>query len=194
MDIRTIAVGPLQANCYILGQQSALVVDPGDQAQRILDLVSQHNITVSGILLTHSHFDHISALKELVQCTGALVYIHHLDFDGLSDNFKNLSAPFGKPLEPMTAEVLLNDGDIVPCDGQNLRILHTPGHTPGSICVYCDQGFLISGDTLFENSWGRTDFPGGNPEDMQRSLERLDREIQSGTKILPGHGRIYIKE
>ena len=193
MDIRSIVVGPFQANCYILGHHNALVVDPGDQAPKIMEIVNSCNIQVAGILLTHSHFDHISALKELVQCTGALVYIHHLDFDGLGDNFKNLSSLFGKPLPPMTADILLEDGDEVPCQDQKLRVLHTPGHTAGSICLY-SQGILISGDTLFENSYGRTDFPGGNPKDMRESLNRLDREIPKGTKVLPGHGKIYIKE
>lgn len=196
MLVRTIAVGPLQANCYVIGQDRAIVVDPGDQPQRIIELIDNHGINVAGVLLTHSHFDHISALNELVNRTGAPVYIHHLDAEGLGDNYLNLSAPYGRPLQPSTADVLVQDGETIPCDGQELRILHTPGHTPGSICAYWEDesgGHLISGDTLFENSWGRTDFPGGDVTEMQRSLDRLRTEIPRGTRVMPGHGKTFIK-
>lgn len=197
MDIRTIEVGPLQANCHILGSNSAVVVDPGSDAQRIIEYIRLHNITVSSVLLTHAHFDHISGANALVKETGALVYIHALDAGALSDNYLNLSAPFGNPIEEVHFDMSVNEGDKIPCDDKVLEIWHTPGHTPGSICAYLIDGedkILVSGDTLFQDAWGRTDFPGGSQLDMRASLQRLERQIPSGTRVLPGHGRIFTKE
>lgn len=197
MNILSLAVGPLQSNCYILGSESALVVDPGGNPGKILDLIRTNNISISGILLTHAHFDHISAAARIVEKTGAKVYIHSLDEPGLRDENLNLSRMAGCKVNAVAADVLLSDGDKVACDNLELTVLHTPGHTPGSICAYWQDGessCLISGDTLFEGTWGRTDFPGGNPGHMAESLRRLEREIPRGTRVLPGHGTSFIKE
>lgn len=197
MDIFSLAVGPLQSNCYILGSEAALVVDPGGDPEKILYLIRSNNISVSGILLTHAHFDHISAAADIVENTGAKVYVHSLDEAGLRDGFLNLSHMIGCKVNAVEGDVKLSDGDRVACDNLELTILHTPGHTPGSICAYWQDGkesYLISGDNLFEGSYGRTDFPGGNPSHMENSLRRLDREIPRGTRVLPGHGTTFIKE
>lgn len=197
MDIFSLVVGPLQSNCYILGTEAALVVDPGGDSEKILTLIRSNNISVSGILLTHAHFDHISATSDIAENTGAKVYIHGLDEAGLRDGFLNLSRMIGCKVNTVRGDVILSEGDRVACDNLQLTILHTPGHTPGSICAYWQDGeesYLISGDTLFEGSYGRTDFPGGNPTYMANSLRRLDREIPRGTRVLPGHGTTFIKE
>ena len=172
-----MTLGLYQVNTYLLFNDAgeALVIDPGYEADAILDALEGK--TLKAIVLTHGHFDHVGAVKELVAETGCEVYIHAAE----------------ATLPPMmTAGELYYtrtyaEGDTVtPISGVELKVLHTPGHTPGSVCLlWGDQ--MFSGDTLFEGSCGRVDFPGGDPQEMLKSLHRL-ASLQAEYKVHPGHG------
>ena len=172
-----MTLGLYQVNTYLLFNDAgeALVIDPGYEADAILDALEGK--TLKAIVLTHGHFDHVGAVKELVAETGCEVYIHAAE----------------ATLPPMmTAGELYftrtyAEGDTVtPISGVELKVLHTPGHTPGSVCLlWGDQ--MFSGDTLFEGSCGRVDFPGGDPQEMLKSLHRL-ASLQAEYKVHPGHG------
>lgn len=176
MNRKTLALGAYQTNCHILSNGSeAVVIDPGYEADTILDALE--GLTLKCILLTHGHFDHVGAVKDLVAETGCEVYIHAAEAQ----------------LPPMmTAGDLYYtrtyaEGDtIAPIDGVELTVLHTPGHTPGSVCLICGQD-LFAGDTLFSGSCGRVDLPGGNPTEMLQSLRRL-ASLQADYRVHPGHG------
>lgn len=176
--ITKLTLGLYQVNTYLLSNGTeAAVIDPGYEADTILDRASQMGLTIKAILLTHGHFDHVGAVKELVAETGCEVYIHAAE----------------ATLPPMmTAGELYYtrtyaEGDTVtPISGVELKVLHTPGHTPGSVCLlWGDQ--MFSGDTLFEGSCGRVDFPGGDPQEMLKSLRRL-ASLQAEYQVHPGHG------
>ena len=176
MNLRTMTLGLYQVNTYLLTNDTeAVVIDPGYEADAILDALEGK--ALKAILLTHGHFDHVGAVKELVAETGCDVYIHAAE----------------ATLPPMmTAGELYYthtyaEGDTVtPMTGLTLKVLHTPGHTPGSVCLLWGDR-LFTGDTLFEGSCGRVDFPGGSPLDMQKSLNRL-ASLQADYHIHPGHG------
>ena len=174
--IGKLTLGLYQTNTYILSNdREAVVIDPGYEADTILDALEGKQL--KAILLTHGHFDHVGAVKELVAETGCEVYIH----------------PAEATLPPMITDGQLyythtySEGDTVsPIDGVELTVLHTPGHTPGSVCLLMkDQ--MFSGDTLFEGSCGRIDLPGGNPQQMLQSLRRL-ASLQADYTVHPGHG------
>ncbi len=188
MQIRTIPCGPLQVNTYIAyadHQQNAVVIDPGDPAP-ILQTLQTHGLICEAILLTHGHFDHIFGLAGLHEATRAAVYVHEADAVMLGDSNESLAIPFaGIELPEVQADVLLRDGDLVQAGGLLFRVLHTPGHTPGSVC-YLGNGLLLSGDTLFRQSIGRTDFPGGSMPQMRKSLTRLN-SLTGDLLIYPGH-------
>ena len=176
MNVKKLALGAYQTNCYLLfNDTEALVIDPGYEADTILDALQGRKLRA--ILLTHGHFDHVGAVKELVAETGCDVYLH----------------PAEATMPPMmTAGQLYythtyGEGDTVsPIDGVELAVLHTPGHTPGSVClIWGDQ--MFSGDTLFEGSCGRVDLPGGDPRVMLQSLRRL-ASLQADYHVHPGHG------
>ena len=174
--IGKLTLGLYQTNIYILSNdREAVVIDPGYEADTILDALEGRQL--KAILLTHGHFDHVGAVKELVAETGCEVYIH----------------PSETTLPPMITDGQLyythtySEGDTVsPISGVELTVLHTPGHTPGSVCLLMkDQ--MFSGDTLFEGSCGRIDLPGGNPQQMLQSLRRL-ASLQADYTVHPGHG------
>lgn len=178
MNVKKLALGAYQTNCYLLWEgDKAVVIDPGYEPDTILRALETLGMDLSAILLTHGHFDHVGAVKELVAETGCEVYIHAAE----------------ATLPPMmTAGELYftrtyAEGDtITPVPGMELTVLHTPGHTPGSVCLlWGDQ--MFSGDTLFAGSCGRVDFPGGNPQEMLRSLRRL-ASLEADYRVHPGHG------
>ncbi len=196
MYYRRIPVGPLEANTILLGREHTVLVDPGGGPDVIMETLREAGVTPETIVVTHAHFDHIAAVPRIAELTGAGVYVHSLDAVAMEDPFLNLSAMFGRPLGSISVSGALAEGDRIPCGTGALRVMHTPGHTPGSICLLWQadgQTLLVSGDTLFEEGYGRTDFPGGNSNDLRASLDRLDREIPSGTLVIPGHGRIFTK-
>ena len=178
-NIHTLAVGPLQTNCYIVwGDEypDCVVIDPGSEAHKILSAAQQLGKKIAAILLTHGHFDHVGAVRELSVQTGCPVWLCAQD----------TVLP-----EQLTAGKLFytdtyGEGDTLTPAGLTFSVWHTPGHTPGSVCLTCGQA-LFTGDTLFAGSCGRTDLPGGNWAQMTQSLSRLSA-LQTDYAIYPGHG------
>ena len=185
--VEIVPVGMLQTNCYILsreGSNACVVVDPGGEAKRILTAVGEKRI--AAVLLTHGHFDHISAVDGIMQ-PGTALYIHHADADMLRDPRLNVSWMIGRNVTVASEAQTVREGSVIEAAGICFTVLHTPGHTPGS-CCYLAENVLLTGDTLFENGgYGRVDLPGGSGADMMRSLDRLS-EITPGKTIYPGHG------
>jgi len=188
--IETLPVGNLEANCYIIGCEEtgqAAVVDPGDEAGRILDRLAKGGLKVAAVVLTHGHADHIGAVGELKKATGAPVMIHAQDGEMLTNPARNLSAWLGEQLSFKPADRLLEDGDTIQVGTVTLEVIHTPGHTPGGICLRAGKD-LFTGDTLFARSIGRSDFPGGSHTTLIKSIKSKLLALPEDTKIYPGHG------
>lgn len=189
MDIYNLFPGSFGSNCYLLisGNQAA-VVDPSAYADVILQKIAEKDATLQYILLTHGHFDHICSLDALREKTGVPAYIHKGDADMPSDSLKNaFSIFFGQSRSYRAPEKILADGDVLTLGGEDIRVLHTPGHTEGSVCYLCGDKLLLTGDTLFDRGFGRYDLYGGDPFKIRRSLERLALLDRSLT-IYAGHG------
>ena len=176
MNIQKLTLGLYQTNTYLLANDTeAVVIDPGYEADTILDALAGK--TLKAILLTHGHFDHVGAVKELVAETGCAVWIHAAE----------ATMPPMVTAGPLYFTHTYDEGDTVsPIAGLELTVLHTPGHTPGSVCLLMGRE-MFSGDTLFACSFGRTDLPGGDPRKMMESLRRL-ASLQGNFFIHPGHG------
>jgi len=167
MQIKKIVVGLLQTNCYVLiGEEQGIIIDPGEEADKILEVVS--DLQIDSILLTHNHFDHIGALLPVIESTSAEVAIHTLDRIDIADRE-------------------LKDGERIPFEGKEISVIHTPGHTPGGCCFYL-KGYLFSGDTLFAGGWGNTMFPGGSEEAIFKSIKEKIMILPDETVVYPGHG------
>lgn len=180
MQILTVTGGALQTNCYIVWKESneeCVVIDPGFDATEILVQLRTHGKKVQAILLTHGHFDHVGGVKELAEETGCKVYLHRGDLD--------LPSQLTQGVIPATDNY--SDKDTLSLAGLSWQVLHTPGHTPGSVCLLCEN-VIFAGDTLFAGSCGRTDFPGGSFAQMQDSLNRL-AAMQGDYHVLSGHGQ-----
>lgn len=191
MILETLVLGPLQTNCYILGCPASgdgLVIDPGAEAGRVEAVLKKHGLKLGKIILTHGHADHIGACGELKQSTGAKILVHREDAALLTDPHLNLTAYTGFPCAFPQADVLLDDGDVVELGAATtLTVLHTPGHTRGSICLL-GPNRLFSGDTLFAGSVGRTDFPGGSFKELLNSLKERILPLADDVLVYPGHG------
>ena len=176
-------------NCYIVraeGGNEAVVIDPGEGAQEIIRQLDKLNLGVSHILLTHGHADHIAAADDLREKYGAKVAIHEKDAEMLGNPSRNLSAFLGRECKLAPADILLKDGDTIDAAGLSFKVMHTPGHTRGGVC-YLTGDVMFSGDTLFEGSIGRTDFPGSDWEEMSQSLALL-KGTERDYAVYPGHG------
>lgn len=187
-----LAVGMLACNCSIFGDESngeAIVVDPGDDAGKIQEILQKHNLTVKRIVLTHAHIDHIGGVAELVSKTGAPVY---LNFDDLPilDQLDWQAGWLGVPApKRFKIDAPLREGDIFRLGVTQFHVLHTPGHTPGSVSLWIPQEKkLISGDTLFRDSMGRTDLPGGDAQKILQSIRQKLLTLPADTIVMPGHG------
>ena len=191
LTIHTIPGAPLETNCYLVADTNAgeaLLVDaPWQIAGEIARLIAELRVTVQWIVCTHGHWDHSMGLSELIAVTGAPVACHPEDAHMLEQpSFAPFNLPF--TLTPVTPDRLLEEGDAVTVGGATFTVLHTPGHTLGGICLYApEEKLLFSGDILFAGTFGRTDFPGGDPAEMLHSLQRL-RELPADTTVYPGHG------
>ena len=190
MILESLAVGPFQANCYILGEENSrkcLVIDPGAEFDRIWSKISYLGLEVEKIVLAHAHGDHIGAVRELVEKTGVKVWLHKEDYPLLADPKKNLSGNFGFPISVNDAAHFVEEGQEVSCGEIKLKVIHTPGHTPGGICLFGDD-ILFSGDSLFYGSIGRTDFHYSSLETLLDSLGSKILSLSDHTKVYPGHG------
>ena len=179
LKIYTLPLGAYQANCYIVHEASSgtcCVIDPGAHPEIILSRLSELGMTADAILLTHGHFDHVGAVRELAAETGCRVYLCEAD----------LSLPPVITAGPLYYTDLYGEGDVLHLAGLTFSILHTPGHTPGSVCILTEDT-MFTGDTLFAGSCGRTDMPGGSQDDMRQSLARLSG-LSTDYIICPGHG------
>lgn len=188
MKVEFLCYGTLMSNCWaIVSQNEAFVVDAGANADDIAQVLEDRSLTPKGILLTHGHFDHAMHAREIADKYGVPLYIHKGDADMLSDGVKNAySMCYGKDIDLGQADVLLVDGDEIELGVEKIKVLHTPGHSQGSVCYLAGKE-LISGDTLFSNSVGRWDLYGGSVNELRSSLlalSLLDEEIT----IYPGHG------
>ncbi len=190
MKIFKYSVGVMGTNAYIIIDEEtmqAALVDPGDEPEKLLYAIASKNASLSYIILTHAHFDHILALPELKNKTGASLLVHKYDAPMLADNSLNLLSRFSvRDMVFPCPDRLLNDGDAIRLGKSEIKVIHTPGHTQGSICLTVDND-LISGDTLFRESIGRYDFPGGDYEVIMASLQKI-KALDIKGKIYPGHG------
>ncbi len=191
MNIQILQVGMLQTNCYIISDKAcgiAAIIDPGGDCQSILAYLAMHNLTAEYIIVTHSHCDHIAALDELKSATGASVVISTTDAATLNNSDYTLSAMLGTVAPSTKADICLNDGDTITVAGCSAKFIMTPGHTPGSMCIYFEsEKVLFSGDTLFCESIGRTDFPGGSYSAIASSIKNKLYPLGDNIRVLPGH-------
>ena len=185
-----LPVGELQSNCFVVANEQtkqAVIVDPGAEAGKIMKFIEAHELTVEAILLTHGHADHIDALDKVREQTKAKVYIHPDDAEMLTDANKNLSVFIGGARVFKPADEMLSDGQFLHLAGMEFYVLHTPGHTAGGCCFMLGE-HVITGDTIFRESVGRTDFPGGSYKQLLNSIKQQLLGLPDATKLYPGHG------
>jgi len=189
MIIRSLVVGPLENNCYVIEDEKnheAFITDPGDEPDRIIDLIQEYGLKIKYIICTHAHFDHIAAISELKEETRANIIIHKDDLD-LYENAPKHALLWGFEIAPLPEpDVLIQEGDTISIGELQFTVFHTPGHSPGGICIY-GNNIIITGDTLFAGSVGRTDLPGGDISQLRKSFNRL-MTLPADTEVLPGHG------
>lgn len=192
MIFETIVVGHLAVNCFILGCETtreAVIVDPGADAQRVLDAVKKLDLKVRYVINTHGHFDHVGGNSKVVAATGAPLLVHEADIPFLS-RASDVAVMYGLQAEnsPAPAE-FLKEGMTISFGTCSLKVLHTPGHTPGGCCLYLEsEGKVITGDTLFADSVGRTDFPGSSHEALITGIREKLLVLPDETTVYPGHG------
>lgn len=189
---KTLPVGPLQCNCTVLGDEStgaATVVDPGAEIGRLLDILAQHNLHLRQIVVTHAHIDHIAGALALKEVTGAPILYNQADLP-LVAMMEVQAGWLGVPTpEVAPPDHSPTDGEILSTGNLQAQLLHTPGHTEGSFCVYLpEENLLLAGDTLFANSVGRTDLPGGNTAKLLASIRDRLLPLPDATVVVPGHG------
>lgn len=189
--IEARAMGAMGANCYLFycGEtKKAVVIDPGADGKRIFRWVMEKGLKVEYILITHGHVDHIGAVDELRELLGdVLVGIHVDDAGMLTDDKKNLSSYVGSRLVLKKADIMLQDGQELMVGKERIKVIATPGHSPGGVCFLCSEG-LFSGDTLFAGSIGRTDFPGGSMNQLLDGVKKKLLILPEDTRVFPGHG------
>jgi len=180
--VETVVVGPLSTNAYVIcNNDSCVVVDPGDEAWKIMRVLRGRRVLA--VIATHLHFDHVGAVRDIVELTGAPFMVHRLDWE-LRDAYAELAMSWGFKAPALPEPTFVDEGFTAPL---GLRIMHTPGHSPGSISIIGD-GFVLTGDTLFSGGVGRTDLPGGDDEALIASICRLYRELPRDFVVYPGHG------
>jgi glyoxylase-like metal-dependent hydrolase (beta-lactamase superfamily II) len=173
MEIKRLILGPLFTNCYILTSgKEAAVIDPGGESKKILEEIKNHELKY--VILTHYHLDHIFSAPKLKEETEAKILIHINEKDSLK----------------IEADEFLEEGNEIKIGNESLKVILTPGHTKGGISLL-GKDFIFTGDTLFKDGYGRTDLPGGSPEEMEKSLKKLSGLMKPGMKIYPGHGDIF---
>jgi hydroxyacylglutathione hydrolase len=190
--IEPLAVGPLQTNCYIVGDEASregIVIDPGGDAEMIMEAVRRLKLKIKLVVDTHGHFDHIMANQEIMEATGAPLAIHPDDASMLTNPLRSFSFFAGSFRPSPAATVSLTEGSTVEVGSTKLQVLHTPGHSPGSISLYCaEQKVVFDGDVLFYTGIGRTDFPGGSMRTLLQSIQDKLFTLPDDTVVYSGHG------
>jgi hydroxyacylglutathione hydrolase len=188
-DVRAFSVGPIQENTYIVrtdpDARSALLIDPGEEPQRLLDAAGALGAEIEAILITHCHFDHVGAVGPIARATGAPVYCPEIEVGVLADITKWTMPGFG-PYESWQAEHTVKGGERLRLADLDIEVIFTPGHSPGHV-TYAIDGALLSGDVLFEGSVGRVDLPGGDWATLERSIGALMERFERDTAVYPGH-------
>ena len=191
IKIGRMVLSMCQTNCYFLYREDTkecILIDPADQGQQIYNALTKNGFTIQAILLTHGHFDHIWGLNEVRKLSGVSAYAYEQEKELLNSEKLNVSKGAGRPYT-VEADVYLKDGEELTVAGMNCKCIATPGHTAGSCCYYFeDAGILVSGDTLFQESVGRTDLPTGNMRTLVNSVKEKLFVLPDGTKVYPGHG------
>ena len=191
MIVETFPVGMLECNCTILGSEQtreAIIIDPGDDVPAIIARLERHKLTAKYIIATHGHIDHVGGFKEIKEATAAPVYLHERDlflYEALPMQARLLGIT---PPDATEIDDHLSEGDELGCGEIKVKVYHTPGHTPGSICFHQDEGSLFAGDTLFLGSIGRTDLWGGSLSEIMDSLKGKLMTLPEETVVIPGHG------
>lgn len=189
MIVKNLVVGPLEENCFIIGDnhsKKAMVIDPGDEPGRIMELIRNYDFSIDYIVCTHAHFDHIGAVGDIKKETGARIIIHKDEME-IYLSACDQAALWGFNMDPLPEpDLFVADGDVIKLGELNFAVIHTPGHSPGGICLF-GEGLVITGDTLFAGSVGRTDFYGGDINKLRTSFEKL-MNLPPATAVLSGHG------
>jgi hydroxyacylglutathione hydrolase len=191
MDVRMFTVGPVAENCFLLrrdGSSEALIVDPGDEAPKLLNAIEQLGVELKGILLTHTHFDHIGAVAPVAEATGAEVWVPEIERRVLADINSYVPWPDFGPFESYEAEHTLKGGEKLEMAGFDIDVVFTPGHSPGHVTFSIpDEQAIFSGDVLFQGSVGRVDLPGGDWDTLLASIRGLVDTLPAETTVYPGH-------
>ena len=194
MLIETFIVGMYETNCYIIYDEKnleACIIDPGDEAKRLIKFIDSKNLVLNSIVLTHYHYDHIVAVEELKKKYGSQIYCHKKEVEGLKDAHINGSIIGKKKAIEITSDKLLSDGNVISIGQIDLEVIHTPGHTPGGICLKVkDKNIIFTGDTIFSDDLGRTDLIGGSEEVLKKTITNKVSKWQDNIIIYPGHGDI----
>ena len=194
MKIDCLILGAYETNCYVLRNNDAakdcLIIDPGLEAEELIELLDEQQLNPVAVVLTHGHIDHIAGIAAMRSRFPEInIYIHNLDAGMLTEPGKNLSAMTGAAFTTEPEDVSLQEGEIIDPAGVKLLVLHTPGHTPGGISLYSkEDGIAFVGDTLFAGSIGRTDFPGGSMSQLLAGVREKLFTLPEETKVYPGHG------
>lgn len=191
---KALMVGLLEVNCYILGDEEtkeAVVIDPGGDEDEILEALNHQGLKLKTIIDTHGHFDHVDANQPLKDATGAPIAIHELDAGMLAKPSAEAMFFTGNRLRLSSADIILKEGDVLTFGKYRLKVLHTPGHTPGGISLVLEDAPLVYvGDLLFQGSIGRTDFPGGSFEDLIKAVKAKIFPLGDHYTVYPGHGPV----
>ncbi len=185
MNFRRIIVGELATNCYIVGDKECVLIDPGDDAEKIISVIEKNELNITKILLTHGHFDHVMGAERLREYTGAKIYIHKDDKEALRDKKLSFAFFMRKDAPNFYADEYLNEGDIIEFGSDKLEVIHTPGHTKGSVTFFGDNKFFL-GDLIFYESVGRCN----SDIEMLQEIESFDKiaRISKTASVYPGHG------
>lgn len=190
MLLKKMEVGVYSANCYILGDEisnEAIIIDPGGDADKIIKFITNNDLKVKYIILTHAHGDHIGGVNELLEQSDATLCIHKDDLFMLKDKKKNFTSQMRGPIVEIDEAKLLKDGDVLVVGDMKCTIIHTPGHSPGGICIHIND-LLFTGDTLFANNIGRGDLIGGDEEQLIKEIKAKLMILADDTMVFPGHG------